>query len=296
MRLWLGGIAIVALAAAGCGANPPSTRLQLEVGDAGGAHAYRLTCTPAGGTVRQPQAICRALARNPSLLVGGRGLDHTCPGPTPAYRVSGSFQGHDVDATFGTPSCGWVPGQGDAYDRWASLLTHPGRGVAEDEFAPVALTSAERARRHAAFVRRDRLARAAHRLELRRQARITAGTLRLVTGAPPDALARSVITQSLQAASLPDGPFPGRVEVYSTIRGRAGAVAADLTRSRTEPVYVLVVRYSYRDYEGRRHLDPRALAVVMDARKLAATDLADAAPWDQPNLGPATRLRVPVRT
>jgi hypothetical protein len=296
VKLWLGAVTVAALVVAGCGTSPPSTRLRIEVGDGGGARSYELTCDPDGGTLRQPDAICRALRRNPSLLVGGRGLDHTCPGPTPAYRVSGSYRGYSVDAILGTPSCGWVPGQGDAYDQWVSLLTHRGRGVAESDFAPVVLTAAQRGRRHEAYVRRGHLRLAAHRLTLRRKAQIEGGTLRFVAGAPPDALARQAITQQLEAASLPDGPFPGSVKVYSTTRGGAGAVGADLTRSRTEPVYVLMVRYSYRDYEGHRHLDPRSLAVVMDARTLDTTDIGDGSEWSQPKLGSPIRLRVPVGT
>ena len=284
--------------AAGCGSSPPSTKLRIEIG-ASGARVYRLTCSPAGGTVRRPRAICQALGRNPSLLVGGGGLDHSCPASdVAAYRVSGSYRGHPVDATFGTPSCGWVPGQGDAYAEWASLLTNPGRGVAEREFAPVRLTAPQRARRHERYVRRDNLSRAAQRLSRRRQARLVAGTVRLVAGTPPDALARRVLAQRLEAGSLPNGPFPGSVKVYSTTRGQAGSVGAanDLTRSRAEPIYVLLVRFSYRDYEGRRHLDPRSLAVVMDARTLDVTDIADGSNWNQSRLGSPTPLRVTVGT
>jgi hypothetical protein len=303
VRHWLCGVALAALVAAGCGSSPPSTKLRIEIGNASSAGVYRLTCSPAGGTVRQARAICQALARNPSLLVGGGGLDHSCPASDVAvYRVSGSYRGHRVDATFGNQSCGWVPGQGDGYAEWASLLTNPGRGLAEREFAPVSLTAPQQARRHERYVRRGNLSRAAQRLSRRRQARLVAGTLRLVAGTPPDALARRVLALRLEAGSLPNGPFPGSVKVYSTTRGRAGSVGAanDLTRSRVEPIYVLLVRYSYRDYESRSHLDPplgRSCDGRPDARRhrdrlrqqleSASARFADAASSDGRHVAPA---------
>jgi hypothetical protein len=229
-------------------------------------------------------------------LVGGRGLDHSCPASeAAAYRVSGSYRGHPIDATFGTPSCGWVPGQADGYSDWGSLLTNPGRGVAERDFAPVALTPVERARRHELYLRGERLGRAAQRLAHRRTAELAGGRLRLVTGAALDVLARRLLVGGLKAGSLPSGPVPGSAKVYSTIRGRAGGVGAagDLTRSRSEPVYVLLVRFSYRDYKGDRHLDPRSLATVMDARTLDVTHIAYGSNWEQPRLGSPTQLRLP---
>jgi hypothetical protein len=123
------GAAVVLVLIAGCGGHSTKTRLTIQQGQI----AYDLRCDPPGGSVADPAAICRALSREPELLVDGPGIEHGCP-EQPAERVvgvRGLYRGYPVRAVFTGTTCGWVPGQSGALAEWTFLLhgSGPGRRV-----------------------------------------------------------------------------------------------------------------------------------------------------------------------
>jgi len=109
----------------------------------------------------------------------------------------------------------------------------------------------------------------------------------LVPGRAPDALTQRILREQVELEGLPNGPFPGDARVYSTTRRRTGSVGGTrgLPGGRDEPVYLVVVRYAYRDYTGQTRLESSALAGVLEARTLETTDVAWGAPWNPAGLG-----------
>jgi len=292
--------ALVALAAAvvtaaGCGGHSNATRLKIEVTNASGTRAYSLRCAPPGGTAPQPAAICAQLRREPDMLVGGPAIEHSCPpaaGSPEGFRVSGRYRGYPVDASFSSTECGWVPGQRGAYVTWYISMRGAGPGVHEREVGSAAPPRAG--------VTRDRPRRAA---ELQHEARqlirkrtkaLADGTLQLQPGDLPDPLARKILRDYVEAEGLRGGPVPGAARLYATTRKRAAvAGAASLSSNAKQPVYVLDVRYAYRDYMGHRHLDPSGgVATTLDPATLTTTDVGYGTPWDLKGLGRPIRLRL----
>lgn len=128
MKRALRGVALLALvsAVAGCGGGHSApTKLTIEVTDNSGVRAYRLECGPAGGTARNARAMCKALRRQPDMLVKGR-YSICGPGVTPgeSIDVSGSDRGKRVRASF-VDVC-WVGN--DGFGEWSDLLYDAGPG------------------------------------------------------------------------------------------------------------------------------------------------------------------------
>ncbi len=276
MRRALRGVALLALvsAVAGCGGggHAAATKLKIERADRSGVRAYRLTCDPAGGTAPHPVAICAELRREPKLLVGGPAFDHSCPsGAYESFRVSGSYRGYAIEATFPPSTCGWVPGQGDAADSWSQLLDDAGAGVAERELGTPRVTPAERKRNVANTALVLRTQRQDRRLARERRAAIEAGRLRITPRGRPDRVALAVLRYETFGGELLDQPHAFDARVYSSLR-RTTEKSLGWQRDPTRadgPVYVLEVHYEYRDYKGRRHRDDQAASwSVFDARSL----------------------------
>jgi hypothetical protein len=82
-----------------------------------GPVTYALRCSPPSGSAPDPQAICAAIASQPSLVLSGPGQDHSCP-PTPSVDVQGTYGGKPVSVEFS--AC--LAGQGDLISRWLDLL------------------------------------------------------------------------------------------------------------------------------------------------------------------------------
>jgi hypothetical protein len=270
------------MVAAGCGSERHATRLRIEVADATGVRAYALRCGPARGTAPRPDRICAYLRENPSLLVGGPELDHSCPAqPGRIFRVSGTYRGHPIDATFASTACGFVPGQRGGWADWTFLMAGAGPGTREQALASAPV---DRAKRREQVRRAKRLRRDLRRLKRRRGQLIANGTLEMVPGSPPDSLTRLILREELEMESLLEGTSPGQVRLYSTAGG---------PKERSDqPVYVVVVRYAYRDYTGRKHVDPTALAATMEARTLQTTDVAWGAPWNPAGMGRPIELEL----
>jgi hypothetical protein len=151
--------------------------------------------------------------------------------------VNGLYRGHAVNAFFG--GCAWVPGQGDALDRWARLLKDASTSAPSTSgFNSIALN-----RPQGSLLRRRKLQRlqAETRQLLReRTAALAAGKLRPVPG-KPDALTLRIFHNLAKQTGLPDGPFPVEARVYSN-------------GSR----YLLVLRFDYLDYLDYRGIKHRA--------------------------------------
>jgi len=274
VRLLLSGVAVVALAAAisGCGGHEAAaTRLKIEVADSESVQAYRLECDPAAGTAPHPGTICTELRREPKLLVGGGAIDHSCPGPAgEAFRVSGTYRGYPIDATFPPSSCAWVPGQDDAGGDWSYLMDDRGRGVAEHDLGSAPVTAALRKRNRENAARVRRLTRLERELTRARLAAIAAGRVDVSSGAGPDRAALAILKNRVASAGPPNFPEAFDARVYSTTRRRAEAALGtgrDFTRP-DGPIYVVLVRYAYRDYQGRRHRDDLPWSSLLDARTL----------------------------
>jgi len=80
-------------------------------------------------------------------------------------------------------------------------------------------------------------------------------------------------------------------EARQFIRKRTKALADGTLQ--LQRVYVLDVRYAYRDYMGHRHLDPSGgVATTLDPATLTTTDVGYGTPWDLKGLGRPIRLRL----
>jgi hypothetical protein len=296
VKAQLAGVALLAAAAAACGGHSgPGTRLTIEVGGTGGVHAYRLECDPARGDAPHPALLCSALRREPRLLVGGRGVSHSCParaGGGDAFRVSGTYRGYRIDSIVPPPECTWVPGQEDAADVWSHLMEDAGPGRVEHDFAEPPPSAAERARRRERSRRLQSLQDRDRRLTRVRVAALDAGRLRLRPGQPPDPRARNVLRDYVARGELVEGPTPARARVYATTRRRAERQLGFSTTLRDGPVYLLLVQYSYRDYRGRSRLAEGGTWSLIDARTLEGTDGGLGPALPSVRLGRAMQLRL----
>lgn len=222
-----------------------------------GGRTYSVACNPARGTVPEPKAICRALGRWPELLVDGPGIWHSCP-PSPVrklIRVSGTYRGYPVHASFADTTCGWVPGQDGALAEWSGLMSGAGPGSRARPFTAEPVRYADP--RRAARLRRD-----ARRLT---RQRAKGGSSRL------DPLALRIIREQVDSNVLAGGPLVAEADVYAT------SLVPD------HPVFVVVYHYAYRDYAGRRHPATDGITYsVLDARSL---DLGEWGTGDVPGQG-----------
>jgi hypothetical protein len=288
MRFGPAALTMAAFVASSCGAHAPSTRLRAAVWDGQSGRAYALRCDPAGGTAPHPQLICVALRRHPNLLVGGPGLDHPCPS-SQAVRVNGTYRGYRIDATFSP--CVSVPGQSGRGLRWDELLAGATGGeVVGDPFTSPRLSKAERIRRRARLARLPRLNKDEMHLRQVRAAELTKGTFHVSPGQKPNALALAYLRDLARGVGLPDGPYPGKAHVYSTMRRRAERVFGFATPRANSPVYVLVLSFDYRDYTGRRHANGGALYSILDAATLDGGDSGGLGPSSLRGLGPSIAL------
>ena len=264
MKPLFAGVALAALAAAatGCGGHSTATRLKIEVSDRSSTRAYHLRCEPAGGSAPEPAAICRALRREPRLLVGGPALDHSCPGGNyEAFRVSGTYRGFPVEAVVPPQSCAWVPGQDGAGAEWSSLMDDAGPGVSEKQFGKPQLTRPQRVQRRAQRARAERLARHARKLVGDWNA-----------GRRDERIPFRVFREQLEAQELAGRPRVARAVVYRTTQRVVERVLGFAEPIQDRPMYLLVVRYAYRDYRGRIRLaDDGATWALYDRRTLRPT-------------------------
>jgi hypothetical protein len=266
----------VALSAmlAGCGSNGgPSTSLRIQVGGgASGVRAYRLHCDPARGTAPHPGEICRALARHANLLVGGPGLDHSCPSSL-GTMVMGRYKGHPVNAFFGI--CAWVPGQGNGLDEWGRLLVGANKTAPTTvDFRRVAehMSARELARRQKRLRLAARLRAESAKLFRQRAGALAAGRLQPVPG-KPDALTLHIFRDFAMEVGLPDGPFPAEARVYSNRRR-----------------YLLVLRFDYVDYTGAKHRAPGGMSFSLPPKSLRTSTLSLGTLPSLAGLGPGTAL------
>jgi hypothetical protein len=262
-----GSLAALACALVSCGGHGSNTRLRLTVWDGTSGRTYTLRCDPADGTAPQPRRICAALHRHPNLLVGGPGVDHTCP-LSDALRVAGTYRGYRIAASFSP--CLWVPGQGGRGPTWSELLKGAADGQpATDPFPRPRLSNAERAQRAARAKRLPRLYRDELRLRRRRAVELANGTLRVVSGQKPDALALAYLRDLAAGVGLPDGPYPATAHVHSTTLRRVERIFGFATPEANSPVYVLVLGFDYRDYIGKRRSGGGATYSIIDAERLS---------------------------
>jgi hypothetical protein len=283
-------LAAIACTAASCGGHGFSTRLRLVTWDGQTGRAYSLRCDPASGTAPHPRRICAALRRYPNLLVGGPGIDHSCPA-SDAFRVTGVYRSYPIDATFSP--CLWVPGQGGVGPTWSELLANAGDGEsASDPFPAHPLSRSERTRRLERVRRVPQLHRAELRLQRQRAAQRASGKLHLVSAGRPDALALAYLRDLTAGAGLPDGPCPAIARVYSTTQRKVERLFALRTPERNRPLYVLVFSYAYRDYTGKWHLAAGATYSVVDAETLHVKAWGAVGRWRPSGLGRAT-VRMP---
>lgn len=278
----------IALLAASCGEHRPGTRLRLSVWDGQRGRAYELRCDPARGTAPHPRLICAALRQHSNLLVGGPGLDHSCPS-SPVLRVTGTYRDFPVDASFSP--CRWVPGQDGEGPGWSDLLAGATGGKPiGNPFTMPRLSKAERARRRARLQRLPALHKDELRLQRKRASQLASGALDVVAGQKPDAVALAYLRDLARGVGLPDGPYPTSARIYSTTRRRAEGVLGFRTKTVNAPVYVLVLGFDYRDYAGRRHANGGALYWIVDAATLAGADGGGLARSKPRGLGPAVAL------
>ena len=283
MRQLIGGAALVALAAtaAACGTKHASTRLLIDVS----GRVYRLQCGPADGTVPQPGRICAELRRSPNLLVGGTAIDHSCPANDRAwFRIAGTYRGRRVDAMFPPSSCAWVPGQGDGAGIWTYLMHGAGNGEPESTFASLRVTASRTAGGS------ENLRLEARKLARQRRAALAAGTLRVKRGSPPDTLTLAVLRAQLRYASA-HGPEIAHALLYSTTERRVDrATGVAGPPGFDPPVYVVVNRYAYRDWRGRKHVAAGCWWAQYDARTLDLGADGGSDCLDVRSLGPPVKL------
>lgn len=289
MRFGPAALAIAtACAASSCGGHGASTRLRATVWDGQRGRASSLRCDPAGGTAPHPQLTCAALRQHPNLLVGGPGLDHSCPSAQ-AVRVRGIYRGYRIDASFSP--CVWVPGQGGRGPRWGELLAGATGGEAVgDPFTSPRLSKAERVRRRARLARLPRLSTDERQLHQARATQVANGTPDVVPGQKPNALALAYMRDLARGVGLPDGPYPASAHIYSTMLRRAERLFGFATPRRNTPVYVLVLSFDYRDYTGRRQANGGAIYSILDAATLDGGDGGGLGTSGFRGLGPSIAL------
>jgi hypothetical protein len=267
----LRGVALLALmaTASACGGHSAATRLQIEIKDDTGVHAYRLECDPASGTAPSPRAMCSQLARSPELVVGGPAVNGPCqPGPQRpgfiSFHISGSYRGYPVDATF-SMSC-IVPGQRHGFSTWWSLTSGVVRshGVTENRLASNTVDRAVVEKRHAQGLRLRAEIRA---LLARRRRALASGATRVGALGPVEL---GIIRDRLELHTLPEGLVLHDAAIYSaTAATAARAWGNDPPSYRPRrPVYVAEVQFAYRDYAGHRRRDPASWWVSFDGATL----------------------------
>ena len=108
------------------GPTPPRAALEIVIqpGLIANAHTlrYRLTCSPAGGSLPHPAAACAALAHSPALLAPRPGCSKMIPDPG-SRTITGSFAGKAVRLRFSCPA---------GTRRWGRLA--PVLGLAQKAF------------------------------------------------------------------------------------------------------------------------------------------------------------------
>jgi hypothetical protein len=125
VKLVLGGVALLALAAGCSGGRSATTRLTIRVNDAQSARVFELECDPVGGSMRNAAAACRALRRQPRMLRPPE-LVVCGPGATSKnrIRVTGTDRGKSVSAEFS----GACSSSGDGFGAWDDVLYRAGPG------------------------------------------------------------------------------------------------------------------------------------------------------------------------
>jgi hypothetical protein len=229
-----------------------------------GGRVYRLQCEPPSGSAPQPGRICAELRRSPNLLVGGPGIDHSCPpAEYTVFRISGTYRGYPIHAVFPPTNCAWVPGQDDAAGTWTYLMHGSGSGEPESRFASLRVSAAK-----VAGGRLEELRVKTRTLTRERRAALAAGRLRLTPGAPPDQLALAALRAQLKYASL-EGPKIAHAVLYSTTAQHVDrAVGEGGQPGFDPPVYLVVNRFAYRDWRGRKHVAEGCWWAEYNARTL----------------------------
>jgi hypothetical protein len=275
----------LAVGAAGCGGGgyTAATKLKIEVSRDAGVRSYRLECDPAAGTAPDPGAICSELRRDPKLLVGGLPIEHSCPPfDSETFRVSGTYRGYSIDATVPPGQCEWVPGQEGANASWSRLMRNAGPGVSERPAKSSPSISARSRKLH------DRLWTRAGRLRRERLAAIRSGAL-VVRPGQLDPLGLAFMRTLVRFEAL-GGPEILSGRVYSARRGRVERQLEFSTSRSGEPVYLLVLRYAFRDYTGRRHPADGGTWAIYDGQTLESTDEGIGGQVSTAGLGPGVAL------
>jgi hypothetical protein len=101
-----------------------------------------------------------------------------------------------------------------------------------------------------------------------------------------------VLRDDAVAGSLVGGPLVYDARVYSAARSQVERVLGFRTFGKDVPVYVLFVRYAYRDYTGRTHRAEESAWDVIDARTLVASDVGYGGGGGLRRLGRSLALRL----
>jgi hypothetical protein len=249
--------AVLFVLVAGCGGHATETRLTIQQGQ----NAYDLHCDPPGGSVVDPAAICRALAREPELLVDGPRIEHSCPESSVSAKVvgvRGKFRGYPVRAVFIDDSCVWAPGQAGRLAEWTFLLhgSGPGRRVTTAPSSSPVHVDAEKVRA---------LRRTLRELVERRKA---SGDTSL-----DDLALRIIRTQDQFAMAYGTSPLVARQKVFRAPRRKLEGLLGYRSSEPDRPVFLVVTHYAYRDYAGRKHVVTDGLSwVILNHRTLDVTD------------------------
>jgi hypothetical protein len=84
-----------------------------------GRESFRLSCSPAVGTIPDPSRACAEIAGQPLLVRPGPRYNHSCPAREPFVEVIGKFEGSTVETGF-SPCASTTP-EG-LLTTWLSLL------------------------------------------------------------------------------------------------------------------------------------------------------------------------------
>jgi hypothetical protein len=127
IRASTAGACTLATLIAGCGGHAATAKLTITVTKPPASRLrYALTCAPAGGSVSNPQALCRTLRLHPNMLFPPR-LTGSCLGSygiPPQVGVTGRYRGRRV--AFTARSCDEPASRGQAAALWLHALDHVG--------------------------------------------------------------------------------------------------------------------------------------------------------------------------
>ena len=128
-RSRLAPVLALAVLCAGCGGTEPATELSIDVTRAqSDTLEFELRCSPAGGSVSDPERLCELIGAHRSMVFPPRATG-TClgsPGIPPEVRVRGTFRGRAVELA--VRDCDEPPARAEAATLWLRGLELTGGG------------------------------------------------------------------------------------------------------------------------------------------------------------------------